>query len=317
MIGNKSWTTTWHHQNERHVGFSAEEPCQGAAPTWFGPTIFIDNYLGRSNSNPQNAEIFCCYLFFVGIFHNGSHNASPCRKNTTYCKDSHPAETCSCTWHCWICSLRGVWRVCPTNRGIKNDDSHQQESFKWGDFGTTLLYHLFFGGCVYPFAYKRLDLIWKGKDVISIAKKSLLEVFTVGVFANSVSMGARGLLTGKNPIDVIVSIFMRGYSNWFIIFLRKCVLVRLLAVAPISLTCGKKFVKSHSMICAFGFRTICWPLALYLFLSVQRPPRWWKPVGKPISAYDQTRMKLSSHQHKHKMWLVWIHSVSSSHESPM
>ena len=71
----------------------------------------------------------------------------------------------------------------------------------------------FFGGCVYPFAYKRLDLIWKGKDVISIAKKSLLEVFTVGVFANSVSMGARGLLTGKNPIDVIVSIFMRGYSN--------------------------------------------------------------------------------------------------------
>jgi len=71
----------------------------------------------------------------------------------------------------------------------------------------------FFGGCVYPFAYKRLDLIWKGKDVMSIAKKSLLEVFTVGVFANSVSMGARGLLTGKNPIDVIVSIFMSGHSN--------------------------------------------------------------------------------------------------------
>lgn len=61
----------------------------------------------------------------------------------------------------------------------------------------------FFGGCVYPFAYKRLDLIWKGKDVISIAKKSLLEVFTVGIFANSVSMGARGLLTGKNPIEVL------------------------------------------------------------------------------------------------------------------
>ncbi len=71
----------------------------------------------------------------------------------------------------------------------------------------------FFGGCVYPFAYKRLDLIWKGKDVISIAKKSLLEVFTVGVFANSVSMGARGLLTGKNPIDVIVSIFMRIFTE--------------------------------------------------------------------------------------------------------
>ncbi len=82
----------------------------------------------------------------------------------------------------------------------------------------------FFGGCVYPFAYKRLDLIWKGKDVISIAKKSLLEVFTVGVFANSVSMCARGVLTGKNPIDVIVSMFMIHF------FLRKIFVHR-------SLTC--------------------------------------------------------------------------------
>lgn len=60
----------------------------------------------------------------------------------------------------------------------------------------------FLAGYVYPFAYKRLDLIWAGKDIVSIAKKSFVEVFTVGIFANSLSMAARGLLTGKNPIDV-------------------------------------------------------------------------------------------------------------------
>eukprot|EP00581_Thalassiosira_minuscula_P007705 CAMPEP_0183710148 /NCGR_PEP_ID=MMETSP0737-20130205/5973_1 /TAXON_ID=385413 /ORGANISM="Thalassiosira miniscula, Strain CCMP1093" /LENGTH=235 /DNA_ID=CAMNT_0025938371 /DNA_START=326 /DNA_END=1033 /DNA_ORIENTATION=+ len=60
----------------------------------------------------------------------------------------------------------------------------------------------FFGGCVYPFAYKRLDMIWKGNGFMSIAKKSVLEVFTVGIFANSVSMGARGVLVGKNPMEV-------------------------------------------------------------------------------------------------------------------
>ena len=65
----------------------------------------------------------------------------------------------------------------------------------------------FFGGCVYPFAYRRLDILWKGKDAVSIAKKSLIEVFTVGIFANSVSMGARGLLTGKNPRDVCIHVW--------------------------------------------------------------------------------------------------------------
>mmetsp|Transcript_34154 Transcript_34154/g.72777 ORF Transcript_34154/g.72777 Transcript_34154/m.72777 type:complete len:237 (-) Transcript_34154:91-801(-) len=61
----------------------------------------------------------------------------------------------------------------------------------------------FFGGYVYPFAYKHLDLLWEGSGFISIAKKSLLEVFTVGIFANSVSMGARGVLVGKNITEVL------------------------------------------------------------------------------------------------------------------
>lgn len=61
----------------------------------------------------------------------------------------------------------------------------------------------FFGGHVYPFAYKQLDLIWKGTGLLTLATKSIVEVFTVGIFANSVSMGARGVLVGKNPAEVL------------------------------------------------------------------------------------------------------------------
>ncbi|KAL9190680.1 hypothetical protein ACHAXT_000386 [Thalassiosira profunda] len=61
----------------------------------------------------------------------------------------------------------------------------------------------FFGGYVYPFAYKRLDVIFKGSGFMTIAKKSLVEVFTVGIFANSVSMAARGVLGGKGHLDVL------------------------------------------------------------------------------------------------------------------
>lgn len=58
-------------------------------------------------------------------------------------------------------------------------------------------------GYVYPFAYRRLDQIWVGKDIITIAKKSFVEVFTVGIFANSVSMFARGIFTDKKPMEVL------------------------------------------------------------------------------------------------------------------
>ena len=61
----------------------------------------------------------------------------------------------------------------------------------------------FFGGFLYPFAYKRLDKLWKGNDLASTVKKSIVEIFTVGMFANSVSMGARGLLVGHEPSHVV------------------------------------------------------------------------------------------------------------------
>ena len=60
----------------------------------------------------------------------------------------------------------------------------------------------FFGGWVYPQAYARLDRIWKGTNVSAVLQKSVVEIATVGIFVNSVSMTARGLLVGRDMKDV-------------------------------------------------------------------------------------------------------------------
>lgn len=102
------------------------------------------------------------------------------------------------------------------NIGKLNNDDYSNK-FSWSsptaismpieDFDTTRFLSAsfigaFFGGFVYPIAYKHLDRIWKGNDLLSIGKKSLVEVFTVGIFANSVSMASRGILVGKDPYQV-------------------------------------------------------------------------------------------------------------------
>lgn len=61
----------------------------------------------------------------------------------------------------------------------------------------------FLGGIVYPFAYTRLDKLWIGKDFVSVAKKSIVEIVTVGIFVNSVSIGARGVMVGHDTKKVI------------------------------------------------------------------------------------------------------------------
>ena len=64
-----------------------------------------------------------------------------------------------------------------------------------------------FGGFVYPFAYARLDRIWPGSSFVSVLQKSLVEIATVGIFVNSVSMSARGLLVpGRRPDDVVAHV---------------------------------------------------------------------------------------------------------------
>jgi len=62
---------------------------------------------------------------------------------------------------------------------------------------------IFFGGFVYPYAYARLDAVWKGVHFSSVLKKSIVEIATVGVFVNSISMSTRGLLVGRNGDDVV------------------------------------------------------------------------------------------------------------------
>jgi len=49
----------------------------------------------------------------------------------------------------------------------------------------------------------RLDKLWIGKDFVSVAKKSIVEIFTVGIFVNSVSIGARGVMVGHDTKKVI------------------------------------------------------------------------------------------------------------------
>jgi hypothetical protein len=60
-----------------------------------------------------------------------------------------------------------------------------------------------FGGWVYPNAYAQLDAIWHGTHLTAVLKKSLVEIVTVGIFVNSVSMASRGLLVGRDMRDVL------------------------------------------------------------------------------------------------------------------
>jgi hypothetical protein len=55
---------------------------------------------------------------------------------------------------------------------------------------------------VYPAAYKRLDRMWPGTTMRQIMIKSLVEIATVGIFVNSISISARGMLVGKSFLDV-------------------------------------------------------------------------------------------------------------------
>jgi Mpv17 / PMP22 family len=44
--------------------------------------------------------------------------------------------------------------------------------------------------------------MWKGTHFSAVVQKSVVEIATVGIFVNSVSMTSRGLLVGRNPKDV-------------------------------------------------------------------------------------------------------------------
>ena len=85
-----------------------------------------------------------------------------------------------------------------------NQNETTVNDFDWTRVGAAGIIGIFFGGCVYPMAYAKLDALWVGTAFASVLKKSITEIVTVGIFVNSVSMTSRGLCRGdKNP-DIVL-----------------------------------------------------------------------------------------------------------------
>lgn len=87
----------------------------------------------------------------------------------------------------------------PTTR--HTDDSNTK-GFDILRLVSSALLGVFFGGLVYPKAYAVLDRLWPGVQARQVLTKSIVEIFSVGIFVNSVSIGMRGLLVGRSVPDV-------------------------------------------------------------------------------------------------------------------
>jgi hypothetical protein len=89
--------------------------------------------------------------------------------------------------------------------GKETEGSGQEErQFNWKRLGSAGLLGVFFGGFVYPVAYARLDRMFPGVRFQQVLAKSLTEIFSVGIFVNSVSMSMRGLLLGRSWHDDVL-----------------------------------------------------------------------------------------------------------------
>jgi hypothetical protein len=87
-------------------------------------------------------------------------------------------------------------------KGVNQDVS----SFDGWRFASAGLIGAFFGGFIYPAAYARLDAVFIGTGLVAVVKKSLVEIATVGVTVNGISMAVRGLMTGRGPADVMTHV---------------------------------------------------------------------------------------------------------------
>jgi hypothetical protein len=74
----------------------------------------------------------------------------------------------------------------------------------WPRLASAAVIGVFFGGLVYPQAYATLDAIWVGTSFFTVVKKSMVEIATVGISVNTISMTSRGFLRGdKQPEQVV------------------------------------------------------------------------------------------------------------------
>lgn len=86
--------------------------------------------------------------------------------------------------------------------GLAVRHDKKEEGFNNRRFLSTVAIGVFIGGLVYPSAYKRLDRLWPKKDFGTVLKKSLVEIITVGIFVNSISIVSRGLMVGRETNHV-------------------------------------------------------------------------------------------------------------------
>ena len=89
------------------------------------------------------------------------------------------------------------------------------------------------GACLscglYPAGYGAIDRLWKKQDLVSLVQKSVVEIFTVGLCANSISMLVRGMIPPKGQSkpsrsliqvlthikDELPEITKHDFSLWF------------------------------------------------------------------------------------------------------
>mmetsp|Transcript_3489 Transcript_3489/g.7571 ORF Transcript_3489/g.7571 Transcript_3489/m.7571 type:complete len:237 (+) Transcript_3489:275-985(+) len=99
---------------------------------------------------------------------------------------------------------------CATSRSLQTDNSVSATSpsepkdvgFDYRRLLAAGAVGFFVGGFVYPRAYAKLDAIWHGSLFTTVLKKSIVEIATVGIFVNSLSMTSRGLLVGRDADGV-------------------------------------------------------------------------------------------------------------------
>lgn len=61
----------------------------------------------------------------------------------------------------------------------------------------------FFGGILYPAAYARLDALFVGTQWKTVLLKSVVEIATVGILVNTISLTVRGLVRGDQDLGQV------------------------------------------------------------------------------------------------------------------
>jgi protein Mpv17 len=90
-----------------------------------------------------------------------------------------------------------------SDAGAQQIEGNGANSFNVRRFVVAGVLGVFFGGIVYPNAYAFLDARFHAKNFQTLLTKSVIEIGTVGIFVNTVSMTSRGLLVGHEGKDVV------------------------------------------------------------------------------------------------------------------